>query len=228
MERPEIIINVASSLDGMIATKEGPLSLSSEEDWIRVHKLRNSVDAILVGVNTVQKDNPLLTIRHVELKSKPPFRIILDTSCKIPLDSKVLLEQDSYPTIVVTSKNAKQTRKEKLLLLGIKVIEVSKNENLNLLHLPEILDKLHSDFDINRILVEGGSKIITEFIEHGFMDKMYVFFAPVIVGEKDGLPLFSTETAIDLNNSVKFVLEKITKMDKGILIELKLRKDEKK
>ena len=226
MGRPEIIINVASSLDGMIATKKGPLPLSSEEDWVRVHKLRNSVDAILVGVNTILKDNPLLTVRHVKPKPNSPFRVVLDTSCKVPLDSKILQNQDSNQTIIVTSDDAKENKKEKLLSMGVKIVEVSKNTNQKLLLLSEVLDQLNSDFDIKRILVEGGSKVITEFIENGFMDKMYVFFAPVYVGEKEGIPLFSTETAMKLNDSMKFILENMTKIDEGILIELALKKDE--
>ncbi len=228
MGRPEIIINIASSLDGMIATKKGPLSLSSEEDWIRVHKLRNSADAILVGVNTIVKDNPLLTVRHVKPKSNHPFRIVLDTSCRIPLDSKILLDQDSFPTIIVTSKDADELRKKKVLSLGVKIIEVSKDEIRDLLLLSEVLETLNSDFGIRKLLVEGGSTIIAEFIDNGFMDKMFVFFAPVFVGDKEGIPLFSTETAIDLNDSMKFVLENMIKMDEGILIELTLKKDDTK
>ena len=228
MGRPEIVINVASSLDGMIAMKKGSLSLSSEEDWIRVHKLRNSADAILVGVNTIIKDNPLLTIRHVKAKLEHPFRVILDTTCKIPLDSRVLLDQDSFPTIIVTSKDAEEAKKEKLVSLGIKVIEVSKTEDQNLLLLSEVLGKLQSDFSINKLLVEGGSTIISEFLENEFMDKMYVYFAPIFVGEKEGIPLFNSDTAVNLNDSMKFVLESIIKMDEGLLIELTLKKDEMK
>lgn len=224
MGRPEIIINIASSLDGMIAAKEGPLSLSTEEDWIRVHKLRNTVDAILVGVNTILIDNPLLTIRYVKPKPNPPFRVVLDTTCKIPLDSQVLLDQDYFPTIIVTSKDAEVKKKEKLLSLGVKIIEVSKEESSDLLSLPEVLDKLYSKFKIRKLLVEGGSKIISEFLENDFMDKMYVFFAPVFIGEKKGVPLFSTETSMNLNDTMKFVLENITKIDEGILVELKLKK----
>jgi len=223
MERPEIIINVASSLDGMIATKKGPLPLSSEKDWIRVHHLRNSVDAILVGVNTILKDNPLLTVRHVKPKPTAPLRIVLDTSCRIPLDSKIILDQDSFPTIVVTSKDTEKSRKEKLLSLGVKIIEVSRSENTDLLHLSEVLRELNTIFNVRRLLVEGGSTIITEFLKNGFMDEMYVFFAPIFVGGKEGIPLFNEETAMDLNDSLIFSLENVTKQDEGLLVKLKLK-----
>ena len=75
--KPHIILSGAISIDGKIATKTNDSKLSSHKDIQRLHKLRTSVDAILVGKNTVLRDNPLLTVRHV--KGKNPIRIILDS-----------------------------------------------------------------------------------------------------------------------------------------------------
>ncbi|GAH20912.1 unnamed protein product [marine sediment metagenome] len=103
MGKPEVIINVASSLDGIIGSEEGALSLSTEEDWIRVHELRNSVDAILIGINTVISDDPLLNVRYTETKSPHPFRVVLDSKCRIHLDSKIIQDQHRFPTIIFVS-----------------------------------------------------------------------------------------------------------------------------
>ena len=78
--RPRVILSGAISVDGKIATSKNDSKLSSQKDIQRLHKLRSSVDAILIGKNTVSRDNPLLTVRHV--KGKNPIRIILDSKGK--------------------------------------------------------------------------------------------------------------------------------------------------
>src|SRR3972149_1310701 len=79
--RPRVILSAAMSLDGKIATKTGDSELSSKQDKVRIHILRSKVDAILVGSNTVKRDDPLLTVRYV--KGKNPLRIVLDSKATI-------------------------------------------------------------------------------------------------------------------------------------------------
>jgi len=86
--KPYVILSAATSIDGKIATRTGISHLSSKQDSIRLHKLRSKVDAILVGKNTVLRDNPMLTVRHI--KGKNPIRIILDSEGNIPKNSKIL------------------------------------------------------------------------------------------------------------------------------------------
>ncbi|MCG3216082.1 MAG: dihydrofolate reductase family protein [Candidatus Heimdallarchaeota archaeon] len=226
MGRPKIIVNVACSFDGMIASKSGPLPLSTEKDWIRVHQLRNSVDAIFVGINTILIDNPLLTVRYVDSKPSPPQRVVLDTNCRIPLDAKILLDQDKYPTIIFTSSDADAEKVDRIKSIGAQVIHVSKDDINGFLSLSEILRILFEQFNVKSVLVEGGSTIISQFIQKQPVDKMYVFFAPYFVGSMDGIPLFDENTERTINESTKFVLEKAEKFDEGLLVELKLRKDD--
>ncbi|MFB5629597.1 MAG: RibD family protein, partial [Nitrosarchaeum sp.] len=100
--RPRIILSAAISIDGKISTRLGDSKLSSKKDIIRLHKLRSKVDAILVGKNTVNRDNPLLTVRYT--KGKNPIRIILDSQGTISVNSKILQTCDKVPTIIVVSK----------------------------------------------------------------------------------------------------------------------------
>ena len=86
--RPRIILSAAITVDGKIATRTGDSKLSSKKDKIRLHKLRSKVDAILVGRNTVQCDDPRLTVRYV--KGKNPIRIILDSQGSISSSSKII------------------------------------------------------------------------------------------------------------------------------------------
>ncbi|MCK4895439.1 MAG: dihydrofolate reductase family protein, partial [Candidatus Heimdallarchaeota archaeon] len=146
MGKPEVIINVASSLDGKIGSEEGALSLSTKEDWIRVHELRNSVDAILVGINTVISDNPLLTVRYTEPKSPHPFRVVLDSKCRIHLDSKIIRDQHRFPTIIFTSHQSSEEKRSNLQSLGVKVELIKERDERNFLDMRTVLKVLNKKY----------------------------------------------------------------------------------
>src|SRR5574338_104846 len=99
--RPYVILNAAISIDGKIASKNNYSKLSSKTDLKRVHELRSNVDAILVGKNTVKRDNPLLTVRYT--KGKNPIRVILDSNGSISINSRILKTSKKIHTIIATS-----------------------------------------------------------------------------------------------------------------------------
>ena len=101
--KPYVILSAATSIDGKIATKTGDSNFSSQQDIIRLHKLRSKVDAILVGKNTVLQDNPLLTVRFA--KGKNPIRIILDSKGSISKNLKFFKLVNKIPTIIAVSRN---------------------------------------------------------------------------------------------------------------------------
>ena len=115
--RPYIILSAAISLDGKIATRTGNSNLSSKKDKNRVHKLRSTVDAILVGRNTVAIDDPVLSLHRV--KGKNPIRIILDSKGTLASNSKILRTSTKIPTIVAVSK--KCTKKSLIRLRKFKI-----------------------------------------------------------------------------------------------------------
>lgn len=226
MERPKVIINVASSLDGVIASTKGALIISTTEDWLRVHKLRNSVDAILVGVNTIIKDDPMLTVRYVKPKDKPPLRIVLDSKCRTPLSAQILDKQESIPTIIFTSKDCSEEKKEKLMDLKIDVISVDSKTESKLLNLEEILRILKKEFKVERLLVEGGSEIITQFVKLRLFDTMHIFYAPVFAGTKNAKLLYNEPVIEEIENARDFNIIHIEKLDKGFLLTVKPQKDD--
>src|SRR5258708_7652424 len=136
--RPHVILSAAMSIDGKIATRTGNSKLSSKEDLIRVHKLRASVDAILVGKHTVMIDDPLLTVKHV--KGKNPTRIILDSTCSIKSTSQIIKTCKAIPTIIAVSEKATQKNIIRLEREGLDVIKCGQNK-INLKKLLHILRK---------------------------------------------------------------------------------------
>src|SRR5689334_13326475 len=123
--RPYVILSAAISIDGKIATRTGRSNLSSKKDLVRVHNLRKSVDAILIGKNTVNVDNPSLTVRYV--KGKNPIRVILDPNGSLSLKSKVIRTAKKTPTILVVSENASKNV-EKFVAKGAQVIRCGKKK----------------------------------------------------------------------------------------------------
>ena len=101
--RPYVILSAAITLDGKLGVKNKRTKLSSKNDKIRVHILRSRVDAIIIGKNTVNLDNPLLTVRYA--KGKNPIRIILDSLGTIKSSSKIIQTCNRVPTIIAVSES---------------------------------------------------------------------------------------------------------------------------
>ena len=228
MKRPKVIINVASSLDGFIASNRGALHLSSREDLERVHLLRNSVDAILVGKNTVIIDNPLLTVRYTTSRKKHPLRIILDSKGSIPIDSNVVKEQKNYPTVIFVSRTHPIEKEVDFNNLGVTIIPVGKEEKTNFLDLTQILKHLKNDFNVKTLLVEGGSTIISKFIQRRLVDKMFIYFPPILVGHLGGIPMLREELQNTLKKAMFFKITGTKRIGDGILVSMTLLDEEKK
>ena len=118
--RPYVILSAAITLDGKLGVKNKRTKLSSKNDKIRVHKLRSMVDAIIIGKNTVNLDNPLLTVRHT--KGKNPVRIILDSSGTIKSNSKIIQTCNKIPTIIAVSELISEKNLQRLRKFSLEII----------------------------------------------------------------------------------------------------------
>jgi diaminohydroxyphosphoribosylaminopyrimidine deaminase/5-amino-6-(5-phosphoribosylamino)uracil reductase len=209
---PFVISKMAISLDGKIATKTNDSKwISNELSRRLVHKIRSKVDAILVGVNTVIKDNPNLNVRWI--KGKEPFKIIVDEKCKIPLNSKVL----KFKTLVLiaTTELANKHKIELLKKKGISILVVKSNKGL--VDLRDLLRRL-PELGICSVMIEGGSSILTSAIKDGLVDKIMWFKSPKIIGG-DGLDVIGP-IGIDKIKDALVVHNTVTKkLGNDVLIE---------
>lgn len=170
--KPYVILNSAASLDGVIGGGK-KIMLSNEEDWRRVHKLRASVDAVMVGVNTVLADDPLLTVRHV--RGKTPRRVVVDSMARTP-PSALILGEDKKATVAVSER----APEKKIMKLKNKAdVVVSGKEKVDL---PKLLDKLYS-MGVERILLEGGGRLNKSMLEEGLVDEIFLTITPHVIGE---------------------------------------------
>ncbi|HKZ22336.1 MAG TPA: bifunctional diaminohydroxyphosphoribosylaminopyrimidine deaminase/5-amino-6-(5-phosphoribosylamino)uracil reductase RibD, partial [candidate division Zixibacteria bacterium] len=206
---PFVILKWASTLDGKIATVDGDSKwISNEQSRKFAHRLRSQADAVLVGVETVKKDDPELNTRLV--KGKNPVKIILDTRGSIPLNSKIVSNAKSERTILATVCAAKE--KFENSNLGVWKLRENKNGRVDLLSLL----KRAGENKITSILVEGGQKVLTSFMQDKLVDKVYCFIAPKIIGK--GLDAVAELGIRKISDSIQLKNVEIKKFEDNVLI----------
>lgn len=177
---PFVILKSAMSLDGKIATREG-LSrwITSERSREFVHRIRNQVDAIMVGIGTVLKDNPLLTTRIEGEEVRNPIRVILDSRGRISLESRIVKSSRDVTTILVVTELAPPDKINALSSRGVEIFQCSSiDDRVNLKSLMKYL----GERKITSLLVEGGSTLNYSLLEEGLIDKILFFIAPKLIG----------------------------------------------
>lgn len=211
---PFVILKSAISLDGKIATATGESKwITSKEAREDGHMLRNKLSAIMVGVNTIIKDNPELTCR-IE-NGKNPIRVILDSTLRIPLDSKVINNKDNL-TVIATTKYANKAKKEMLLKKNIKVIEIkSKNKKVDLKELMKYLGREK----IDSVLIEGGGTLNFSAIEENIVDKVRFYIAPKILGGEESKSSIGGKGFCKIDDAVKLKDLTYEKLKEEIVVE---------
>ena len=208
---PKIILSAAISIDGKIATSSGDSKLSSKKDLIRLHKLRSQVDAILVGKNTVNQDDPLLTVRYSN--GKNPIRIILDSHGTISDESKILKTSNKVKTIIVVSKKITKKNLQKLKTFPVEIIIIGENQ-INVKTLIKNLVKKR----IKTILLEGGGTINWEFIKNNLVDEFYITITPFILGGKDAITLVQGDGFDKISKSHKLRLNGFKRLENDLIV----------
>ncbi|OXU14722.1 bifunctional diaminohydroxyphosphoribosylaminopyrimidine deaminase/5-amino-6-(5-phosphoribosylamino)uracil reductase RibD [Sedimentisphaera salicampi] len=186
--RPWVILKWAQSIDGYMSetSPEGQdLWLTSEASRENVHRLRRSCDYILAGIGTVLTDDPLLTARPSHGRS--PHRIILDSKLRITADMRVSQSIDAAPLTIFTLSED-QEKIQTLTDCGVNVVQAQRDEN-GRCSIRGVLDKLAAK-NAQRVMVEAGPELLTEFIRCGLADELWIYTAPKMLcsAGKDSLP----------------------------------------
>ena len=183
MKRPYITLKFAETLDGKIAALDGSSRWISGPGSRRfAHRLRVKHDAVLVGVNTILKDDPRLTARLV--KGRSPARVVIDGKLRTPEDARIVKGAGSLRTIIVTTPGAPKRKVERLRGLGVEfvVLPPSKGGRIDVRKIIRILYRK----SVKSILVEGGANVITTFLRLGLADELVAIIAPKILGKGVG------------------------------------------
>ncbi len=202
--RPYIIVFVTQTVDGRIGFRGKRTLLSSCRDLERMYYLRRNVDAVVIGANTVVVDDPILAPKPLDSAPKKPYRVIIDGNLTIPLSAKVL-DTRILPTIIFASSKFLGTSKARKLFENNVLLEfLEPLDETNRIDLAEAFEVLYKKYHVDKVLVQGGGRLIGELIIKGLVDELIVSLSPKIIG-LNGTPSIN----IELNRIIELRLESI-------------------
>lgn len=213
---PFCILKMAMTMDGKIATHTGDSKwITNEKSRKWSHELRHQYSAIMVGVNTVIHDDPELTDRSDHLQKKNPLRIVVDSTGRIPMESKIL-DTSHADTVVALTKNATKETIQKINKKGVRVIVCPENNGkVELLYLFKALGNMN----IDSVLIEGGGQLNFSALEEGLVDKVYSFVAPKIIGGHNAITPIEGKGFAKIDDAITLKFHQIRNFENDILIE---------
>ncbi|MDP3804868.1 MAG: bifunctional diaminohydroxyphosphoribosylaminopyrimidine deaminase/5-amino-6-(5-phosphoribosylamino)uracil reductase RibD [Candidatus Omnitrophota bacterium] len=211
---PYVTIKAAGSLDGKIAARTGDSKwISSEASRRYVQGLRARADAVMVGVNTVIKDDPILM--SWLKKAKQPIRVIVDSRLRTPLNAKIFSRIGQSPVIIATAKKSKKIKSYVHKGAEVAVTGSSGGGRVDLKRLLKILAKK----GVMNVLVEGGGELNAGFIEEGLADRMLFFISPKIIGGRDAVTSVEGRGVTAVKDAMLLRGVKVRRFGDDILIE---------
>jgi diaminohydroxyphosphoribosylaminopyrimidine deaminase / 5-amino-6-(5-phosphoribosylamino)uracil reductase len=213
---PFVVLKAAVSLDGKIATRTGDARwVSGERSREHVHALRNQIDAVIVGIGTVRRDNPRLTTRLPE-GGRNPIRVVVDGLGSLPHDAKILQTDVASQTWIAVAADAPPERIRALERRGLTVLEAGGfHGRVSLEHLLKRL----GERELTSVMIEGGEGIFTSAIEEGIVDKFLLFVAPILVGGKTAPSLFGGTGIEEIGQALRLARLRIEQLGGDLLIE---------
>lgn len=212
-KKPFVIAKWAMTIDGKIATKnKASKYISCLESLKLAHKIRDEVDAVLIGGNTAIIDNPLLTPRYIEKPSnKPKIRVILDKKSGLPDNLNIFKHKEGVETwIVTTNPERKYPNAERVLCIP------SLNGKIPL---GKLIEELGNE-KITSLLIEGGGETLASAFSENIIDKIFIFLAPIVIGGKDSItPVEGNGLVENIASAINFKIERVTQSGRDILIE---------
>lgn len=215
---PYVIVKAAQSLDGKIATRTGDSHwITGKPARIFSHRLRAESDAILVGVNTVLRDDPLLNVRYHKT-GQQPVKVILDSHLRVSPKAKIFSKDSPGPVIVAVTKPVsakdKKSFRNKAEILKVK----AKKGRVDLKALLSVLAKR----GILRVMIEGGGEVIAEALKEKLVQEVYFFVAPKIIGGRQAKNSVAGEGIADLKDALKLKEMNVVSLGKDFLIHGKV------
>jgi len=186
---PWVIMKAGVSLDGRIALSRSQSGwITNEASRHYVHRLRDRVDAILVGIGTALADNPSLTTRLPGNNRRDPLRVVLDRDLRLPVTARMLSQESTAGTMIFCGPEADAGRRKALEAASAVVYQVALGVD-GLLDLPAVLAELGRR-QVSSLLVEGGSLVHSAFWSQGLVQQVNLFYGPIFLGG-DGVPLMA-------------------------------------
>jgi len=214
---PFVTLKAAASLDGRIATRTGHSQwITNEKSRHYVHQIRAAHDAILIGIGTLLKDNPHLTARRPGLEPLSPYRIVLDSLLRTPLDSNIFGSDGREKMILATRRH--EEKKLAPYREQVKEILLLPTNDLGQLDFPALLRELGRR-EITSVLIEGGSEINGSALDNRIIDKICFFYAPILIGGRGSLGMLSGEGTESIDQALPVKDITIRHFDSDLCLE---------
>jgi diaminohydroxyphosphoribosylaminopyrimidine deaminase/5-amino-6-(5-phosphoribosylamino)uracil reductase len=215
--RPFVIAKCAATLDGRIATRTGDSRwVTGEAARAWVHELRDAVDAIMVGVGTVEADDPKLTTRTAGHLGKDPIRIVLDTHARIRRSARVVQHESEADTLIVVGRDLPPEARAHLSNNGVRLVEAATTEGR--IDLAALMGQLGA-MGITSVLIEGGSRVLAAAFRAGIVDKACFFYAPLIAAGDDGVPITSGPGPERMRDCIRLGRIRVQRFGDDVMIE---------
>ncbi|MBA2447974.1 MAG: RibD family protein [Chloroflexi bacterium] len=213
VERPWVTVKLAQTLDGRIATRTGHSQwISGEASRALAHELRAAHDAVLVGIGTVLRDNPRLTVRLVA--GRDPLRIVADSAARTPLDSHLLAERPEL-TVVAVGELAPSDRVDTIRRRGARVL-LTRSQSDGRIDLADLLGRL-SQRGVRGVMVEGGAAVVTSLLQARLVDRVVICIAPKLVGA--GVEAVGDLGILHLDDAVGFEQVEVRQLGDDIVFD---------
>lgn len=215
---PFITVKVAQSLDGKIATRSGDSKwITSDRSLEYVHHQRQNYDAIMVGVNTILRDNPKL---EAWFSKRQPIKIVVDSQLSTPQNANIFSKDSLVIIVTLPTRPAQETENRKILAQKAKILEVKEKEGQ--VNLKDMMKKL-ARLEITNLLVEGGGTLIGSLFDEGLVDKILFFISPKIIGGKEAISSVMGRGISRIDKVFKLKEVRIRRIGEDLLVEGYLR-----
>lgn len=211
---PFVTVKAAQSLDGRIATSRGDSKwITSDKSRIYSHRIRSNYDAIMVGVNTILRDNPKL---DTWFSKRHPVKIVVDSQLSAPADSNIFSATAQVIIVTLPSRPGQETENRKILAQKAKILEVK--EKAGQINLKAMMRKL-AQLEITNILVEGGGTLNGSLFDEGLVDKILFFISPKIIGGKEAIGSVMGKGVTRIDKAIKLKDIKLKRLGEDFLVE---------
>jgi diaminohydroxyphosphoribosylaminopyrimidine deaminase/5-amino-6-(5-phosphoribosylamino)uracil reductase len=214
--RPHITLKAAMTLDGKIADLHGASRwITGEAARRRAHELRSEADAIVVGVGTVLRDDPELTVRLGRPWPREPWRVVLDTRARTPRAARLLRAGTPGRALIAVGGDVPEERTRELAGTGATVVRCRTRDGR--VDLGACLDDLFAR-EVRAVLVEGGGEVHAAFLDAGLVDRVAIYAAPLLVGGREATAVVGG-VGRDLKNAVRLGGFSVSALGDDLLIE---------
>jgi len=214
--RPHVTLKAAMTLDGKIADVHGASRwITGEPARRHAHRLRSEADAIVVGVGTVLRDDPELTVRLGHPWPREPFRVVLDTAGRTPREARFVRAGTAGRAVIAVGAEAPEERLRELTVSGATIVRCPTRDAR--IDLGALLAELFAR-EVRAVLVEGGGEVHAAFLDAGLVDRVAMFVAPLLVGGRDATPVVGG-AGRELKSAAKLGGFAVTALGDDLLIE---------